>query len=146
MKTRLDLCLTSLALVAAACTSDEPYGGSVRYHTSLTQYQSCEALEADLKDMFLAELDTRFDQEQYWDRFGGLEDGAEEVVLGKHGVVVSKGLRQGVFLPHVATETGWTKEEFLRNLCAHKAGLPPDAYENGARLSVFTSIVFEEEH
>ncbi len=71
--------------------------------------------------------------------------GPEEIVLGKHGVVVSKGLRQGVFLPQVATETGWTKEEFLRNLCVHKAGLPADAYLNGARLAVFTSIVFEEE-
>ncbi|MBI5119211.1 AmmeMemoRadiSam system protein B [Candidatus Poribacteria bacterium] len=69
----------------------------------------------------------------------------DEIVLGKHGVVVAKGFRQGVFLPQVATETGWTKEEFLRNLCAHKAGLPPDAYMHGARLYVFTSIVFEEE-
>jgi AmmeMemoRadiSam system protein B/AmmeMemoRadiSam system protein A len=71
--------------------------------------------------------------------------GADEIVLGKHGVVVSKGSRQGVFLPQVATETGWTKEEFLSNLCSHKAGLAPDAYKNGARLFVFTSIVFEEE-
>ena len=71
--------------------------------------------------------------------------GPDEIVLGKHGVVVSKGFRRGVFLPHVATETGWTKEEFLRNLCAQKAGLPPDAYKEDAKLSVFTSIVFEEE-
>jgi len=71
--------------------------------------------------------------------------GPEEIVLGKHGVVVAKGLRQGVFLPQVATETGWTKEEFLRYLCLHKAGLEPDAYKDGARLYVFTSVVFEEE-
>ena len=71
--------------------------------------------------------------------------GADEIVLGKHGVVVSKGMRQGVFLPQVATETGWTKEEFLSNLCSHKAGLAPDAYKNGAKLFVFRSIVFEEE-
>ncbi|UCD58625.1 MAG: AmmeMemoRadiSam system protein A, partial [Candidatus Hydrogenedentota bacterium] len=71
--------------------------------------------------------------------------GPEEIVLGKHGVVVSKGLRQGVFLPQVATSTGWTKEEFLRNLCAHKAGLPPDAYMKDATLYVFTSIVFGEQ-
>ncbi|RJP18127.1 MAG: AmmeMemoRadiSam system protein B [Candidatus Abyssobacteria bacterium SURF_5] len=70
--------------------------------------------------------------------------GPEEIILGKHGVVVAKGLRQGVFLPQVATETGWTKEEFLRNLCVQKAGLWPDSYLNGARLFVFTSIVFEE--
>jgi AmmeMemoRadiSam system protein B/AmmeMemoRadiSam system protein A len=71
--------------------------------------------------------------------------GAEDIELGKHGVVVAEGLRRGVFLPQVATESGWTKEEFLRNLCSQKAGLAPDAYENGARLFVFTSIVFEEE-
>jgi AMMECR1 domain-containing protein len=44
----------------------------------------------------------------------------------------------------VAAETGWTKEEFLGSLCAHKAGLAPDAYKKDARLYVFTSIVFEE--
>lgn len=70
--------------------------------------------------------------------------GPEEIILGKHGVVVSKGMRRGVFLPQVATETGWTKEEFLSNLCSHKAGLAPDAYKTDAKLSVFTSIVFEE--
>lgn len=70
--------------------------------------------------------------------------GPDEIVLGEHGVVVSKGFRRGVFLPHVAEETGWTKEQFLRNLCAHKAGLAPDAYKNGAQLHVFNSIVFEE--
>jgi AmmeMemoRadiSam system protein A len=70
--------------------------------------------------------------------------GPEEIVLGKHGVVVSKGRRRGVFLPQVATETGWTKEEFLSNLCSHKAGLAPDAYKADADLFVFTSVVFEE--
>jgi len=71
--------------------------------------------------------------------------GPDEIVLGKHGVVVAKGMRQGVFLPQVATETGWTKDEFLRELCAQKAGLPPDAYKKDAKLYVFESIVFEEE-
>jgi AmmeMemoRadiSam system protein B/AmmeMemoRadiSam system protein A len=71
--------------------------------------------------------------------------GPDEIVLGKHGVVVAKGLRQGVFLPQVAKETGWTKKEFLENLCAHKAGLPPDAYKRDAKLYVFSSIVFDEE-
>jgi AmmeMemoRadiSam system protein B/AmmeMemoRadiSam system protein A len=68
----------------------------------------------------------------------------DEIELGKHGVVVAKGMSRGVYLPQVATETGWTKEQFLRSLCAHKAGLAPDAYKNGATLYVFTSIVFEE--
>jgi hypothetical protein len=71
--------------------------------------------------------------------------GADEVILGTHGVVVEKGFRRGVFLPQVATETGWTKEEFLGNLCVHKAGLPADAYKKDAKLYVFSSIIFEEE-
>lgn len=71
--------------------------------------------------------------------------GPDEIELGKHGVVVSKGMRQGVYLPQVATETGWTKEQFLSSLCAHKAGLAPDAYKKDAKLYVFTSIVFGEE-
>lgn len=70
--------------------------------------------------------------------------GPDEIVLGKHGVVVTRGLRQGVFLPQVAAGTGWTKQEFLENLCVHKAGLEPDAYKKGAKLYVFSSIVFGE--
>ncbi|MCD6407937.1 AmmeMemoRadiSam system protein B, partial [bacterium] len=49
----------------------------------------------------------------------------DEIVLGRDGVIVKRGFRQGVFLPQVAEETGWTKEEFLSALCSHKAGLPP---------------------
>jgi AmmeMemoRadiSam system protein B/AmmeMemoRadiSam system protein A len=71
--------------------------------------------------------------------------GPDDIILGTHGVVVSQGSRQGVFLPQVATETGWSKEKFLSNLCMHKAGLPPDAYKNGADIFVFTSVIFEEE-
>ena len=44
-------------------------------------------------------------------------------LLFRHdGVVVKKGSKQAVYLPQVATETGWSKEEFLDPLC-YKAGL-----------------------
>ena len=69
---------------------------------------------------------------------------ADEIIVGKHGVVVSQGMRRGVFLPQVAPEQGWDRDTMLSNLCAHKAGLPPDAWKHGAELSVFTSQVFEE--
>lgn len=71
---------------------------------------------------------------------------ANEILLGKHGVIVSKGERnRGVFLPQVATETGWSKEKFLSELCAQKAGLPPDAWEDPlVTLEVFTADVFGE--
>ncbi|MCM8769334.1 MAG: AmmeMemoRadiSam system protein B [Candidatus Omnitrophica bacterium] len=71
--------------------------------------------------------------------------GAEEVVLGRDGVIIKRGFRQGVFLPQVAEETGWGKEEFLSNLCAHKAGLPADAWkEKDTEIYTFQAEVFSE--
>ena len=71
---------------------------------------------------------------------------ADEIELGKHGVIVAKGMRRGVFLPQVATETGWDKETFLSNLCYSKAGLSPDAWKDkNTELRVFTVQLFEEE-
>jgi len=71
----------------------------------------------------------------------------EEIVMGTHGVIVSRGFgRSGVFLPQVATETGWTREQFLSNLCAHKAGLPPNAWKDPkTRIEIFTADVFSED-
>jgi len=70
---------------------------------------------------------------------------AEQIELGKHGVLVRKGYQSGVFLPQVATETGWSKEEFLNNLCAHKAGLPASAWKNkDTELYIFSAEVFSE--
>lgn len=70
---------------------------------------------------------------------------ADEIKLGQHGVLVKQGYHSGVFLPQVATETSWSKEEFLSNLCAHKAGLPPQAWKDKlTELYVFTAEVFSE--
>jgi AmmeMemoRadiSam system protein A len=72
-------------------------------------------------------------------------DSAEKIKLGTHGVLVKKGFNSGVFLPQVATETGWSKEEFLSNLCAHKAGLSPDAWKDkSTELYIFSAEVFSE--
>ena len=71
---------------------------------------------------------------------------ADEIELGKHGVIVRQGPRQGVFLPQVATETGWDKETFLEHLCWGKAGLPKGAWKDkDTELYVFTAQLFEEE-
>ncbi len=69
-----------------------------------------------------------------------------EIVLGKHGVILSQGpLYQGVFLPQVATDTGWTKEEFLRQLSSQKAGLAPDSWKDPqTKIEIFTAEVFSE--
>ena len=70
---------------------------------------------------------------------------ADNIELGKHGVLVRLGGRSGVFLPQVATETGWSKEEFLNNLCAQKAGIAASAWKNkDTELYIFTADVFAE--
>lgn len=66
----------------------------------------------------------------------------EAIRLGEHGVILKKAAHSAVFLPQVATETGWDLETFLSRL-ALKAGLAPDAWRS-ADLSVFTAQVFSE--
>jgi AmmeMemoRadiSam system protein A len=63
--------------------------------------------------------------------------------VGRHGLVVEQGRRRGLLLPQVATEWGWTVEQFLRQTCV-KAGLPPDAWRHGARVYRFAAEVFGE--
>ncbi|HEX2695304.1 MAG TPA: AmmeMemoRadiSam system protein A [Acidobacteriota bacterium] len=67
----------------------------------------------------------------------------DEVEVGRHGIIVGKGSRQGLLLPQVPLEYGWSREEFLRHGCL-KAGLPPDEWKKGARIEVFEARVFSE--
>jgi len=71
--------------------------------------------------------------------------GPEEIVIGKHGIILSVGWNRATFLPQVAPEQGWDRETTLRHL-ARKAGLPEDAWKK-AEYSVYEAIVFgEDEH
>lgn len=63
------------------------------------------------------------------------------IAIGQHGLVAELGVRRGLLLPQVATEWGWTVEQFLRQTCV-KAGLPGDAWQNGARIYRFDAEVF----
>lgn len=73
-------------------------------------------------------------------------DNPDEIEIGKHGVMIKKDFRKGVFLPQVATETGWDKETFMGQLCSQKAGLPWDCWKKkDIELFIFTAQVFEEE-
>ena len=66
--------------------------------------------------------------------------------LGVDGIYIKRGGASGCFLPQVATETGWSKEEFLSYCCAHKAGLPPDAWKDPkTEVYLFTAEVFGSE-
>ena len=66
---------------------------------------------------------------------------AEEVEIGRHGLVVSSGNRRGLLLPQVPVEHGWNRETFLEQTCI-KAGLPDDAWKTGANLEAFTAEIF----
>ncbi len=70
--------------------------------------------------------------------------GYKDIVIGKHGVVLMKGGRQSVFLPQVAPEQGWDRDETLTHL-SMKAGLPGDAWKEGCGFKVFEAQIFEEE-
>ena len=69
----------------------------------------------------------------------------DEIILGKHGVLVRDSYRSGVYLPQVATETGWSKEEFMNSLCGRKAGMDSSAWKSGeCDIYIFSAEVFEE--
>ncbi len=66
---------------------------------------------------------------------------AEDVEVGRHGLVITYGSRRGLLLPQVPAEHGWGREKFLEQTCV-KAGLPPDAWEHGAKIEAFTAEIF----
>lgn len=70
--------------------------------------------------------------------------GLDDFKLGQHGIILVIGAARAVFLPEVATEQGWTKEETLTYL-SQKAGLPADAWRRGANFQVFESVVLSLE-
>lgn len=62
--------------------------------------------------------------------------------VGAHGIILKKGVYSSVFLPQVATEQGWDREETLYHL-SRKAGLDGNAWkEKGTNFEVFTAEVF----
>ena len=67
----------------------------------------------------------------------------DTIEVGRDGLYVTRGYYSGVLLPQVATEYGWTREEFLAQTCI-KAGLPSDAWLKGATIERFTAEVFSE--
>lgn len=71
----------------------------------------------------------------------------KKIRLGIDGVWIKQGFRSGVFLPQVATETGWDLDTFLGNLCAHKAGLPYNTFKNAdTEIYIYQVEKFEEKN
>jgi AmmeMemoRadiSam system protein B/AmmeMemoRadiSam system protein A len=68
---------------------------------------------------------------------------ASAILPGRDGVLLQKGRASAVFLPQVATEEGWGRDELLDNLCV-KAGLARGCWQSGAKLSTFQAEIFKE--
>ncbi len=66
-----------------------------------------------------------------------------EIILGKHGIFIKKDFHSGTMLPQVATENGWTVDEFLGYTSRDKAGIGWDGWKN-ADLFVYEGIVLDE--
>ncbi|MDO5536137.1 MAG: AmmeMemoRadiSam system protein A [Desulfovibrionaceae bacterium] len=66
----------------------------------------------------------------------------DDIVIGRHGLVLRHRGRTGVFLPSVPVEQGWTLPQYLTHLCA-KAGLPDGSWkEPGSQLLWYESFAF----
>ena len=67
----------------------------------------------------------------------------DEFELGRQGIYITKDGRSGTYLPQVAEETGWSKEDFLGHCAREKAGIGWDGWKN-ADLYVYEAIVFDD--
>lgn len=77
-------------------------------------------------------------------KFNDADDMLEKIVLGRDGIILEIRGRRALFLPQVATEMGWTKEETLSHLSI-KAGLPGNAWKSeGLKIRTFRGEVFKE--
>lgn len=66
-----------------------------------------------------------------------------EIVVGEHGIIITKGLSRGLLLPQVPVEWGWDREKFLSHGCL-KAGLAEDEWKRGVQVEKFSAQVFSE--
>ena len=68
-----------------------------------------------------------------------------EIVVGRDGLIASRGPYAGLLLPQVATEYGWDRDTFLSQTCV-KAGLPPAAWHSpDTKIDRFSAEVFGEQ-
>jgi len=66
----------------------------------------------------------------------------KEIEVGRDGLLIKLDMHSGLLLPQVATEYGWTTEEFLEQTCL-KAGLPRKSYlDKFAEIYRFSAQVF----
>lgn len=72
-------------------------------------------------------------------------DSVNQIVLGKHGIYIKRGNMTGTFLPQVATETGWTLEEFLGHCSRDKAGIGWEGWKDEeTEIFIYETIILNE--
>jgi AmmeMemoRadiSam system protein A len=69
---------------------------------------------------------------------------AEDLEIGRHGLLITLGAHRGLLLPQVPVEHGWDRITFLQQTC-RKAGLSADAWQQGATLEGFTAEIFGDD-
>jgi len=70
-------------------------------------------------------------------------DDVDDIVVGRHGLIVEQNWHRGLLLPQVAREQRWDRDTFLARTCS-KAGLPGDAWKRGATIMKFEAEVFSD--
>ncbi|MBN2301570.1 MAG: AmmeMemoRadiSam system protein A [Lentisphaerae bacterium] len=70
-------------------------------------------------------------------------DSLEKFKIGEHGIILTKGRARAVYLPEVAVEQKWNKDQTLSSL-SEKAGLDGDSWRQGASFQVFSSVVLSK--
>jgi AmmeMemoRadiSam system protein A len=70
---------------------------------------------------------------------------AEDVVVGRDGILLERGMARGLLLPQVAIEYGWDRETFLDHTC-RKSGLESGCWRHpDTVISTFSAQVFGED-
>ena len=67
----------------------------------------------------------------------------DEVVVGRDGIIISKGFHRGLLLPQVPVEQKWDLQEYISYGCL-KAGLPTDEWKREIKIETFQAFVFGE--
>ncbi len=71
--------------------------------------------------------------------------GPDDLVIGRHGVMIQLAGARGLLLPQVASELGWGARTFLEQTC-RKAGLDRDAWQRpDAIVEAFEAEVFGDQ-
>jgi len=120
-------------------TADRPLYEAVRGNAVL----ACQDRRFVNNPVTAAELPDLHIEISYLTPMEAIKD-PSEIIVGRHGLLISMGRYRGVLLPQVAYERGWSREEFLQQTC-RKAGLPLDAWKRPeATIYSFEAEVFGE--